>query len=150
MIINPQLKNPNFYVMILTDSGLFIIALLLTYMFRFEFNFAQIDFHQIGHMLRWMIPLKLLIFFSFGLYKGMWRYTSLRDIWSLAGACFVSTALVILTLLIVYRFQGYSRSILFGDGILTFILTGGKRVIIRSFYALSVKQMTNAFTGTNI
>jgi len=150
MIINPQLKNPNFYLMILTDTFLFIIALLLSYMFRFEFNLAHIDFNQIGYLLCWMIPLKLLIFFSFGLYKGMWRYTSLRDIWLLAGASFASTALVILTILVVYRFEGYSRSILFGDGIITFILIGGKRILIRSFFALRTNQLTNVFTETNM
>jgi hypothetical protein len=41
--MNPQLKNPKFYMMILTDVFVFIVALFLSYLIRFEFSFAQID-----------------------------------------------------------------------------------------------------------
>jgi len=94
-----------------------------------------------------MVPLKIIIFLSFGLYSGMWRYTSVRDFWLLAMACFLSTVLVMVIILTITRFKGYSRSVFLADGIITFILAGGVRMAIRSFYALRINPKKNVYTG---
>ena len=79
----------------------------------------------------------------------MWRYTSVRDFWLLARACFLSSVIVILIILIIYRFQGYSRGVFVADVIITFILAGGLRMIIRSFYATRVNSMPNIYLPVN-
>ena len=94
MFVKAQLKNRNFYAMILMDICIFIITLFLSYFFRFDFVLTQVDMKQITNLLLWMVPLKTMIFFLFGLYSGMWRYTGVRDFWKLAQACVVSTILV--------------------------------------------------------
>ena len=129
-----QLKNPKLYFMILADSAIFVFALSAAYLFRFEFTLRQEEFLQIKTVLLWVVPLKLFVFFGFGLYRGMWRYTSIRDFWSLVQACLVSTLLVMAMLLFVYRFEGYSRAVYLLDGGLTFLLTGGLRMVIRSWF----------------
>lgn len=136
-----QFKNPNFYLMVITDVLLFTIALYLSYFFRFDFNFANINFEQIGDLLFWILPLKVFIFFTIGLYRGMWRYTSIRDFWLLIQACFIATVLIMVVILTISRFYGYSRSIFFIDGIFTFVLTGGIRMAIRSFFAMFGNQV---------
>lgn len=138
-----QFKNPNFYLMVITDILIFTISLYGSYFFRFDFTVANIDFSQIGNLLFWIVPLKVLIFFSVGLYRGMWRYTSVRDFWLLAQACFLSTLLIMVILLAVNRFEGYSRSVFIADGMFTFVMTGGVRMAIRSFFAVFGNQMTN-------
>ncbi len=135
MFFNPQLKNPKFYLMILTDGCLFIVSLSLAYLVRFEFILSHINIEQISDLLLWMVPLKLILFLSLGLYRGMWRYTSVRDFWVLARACFLSTALIMMIILATSRFQGYSRGIFVADCVITFFLTGGLRISIRSFFA---------------
>jgi len=120
--------------MILADSAIFVFALSAAYLFRFEFTLRQEEFLQIKTVLLWVVPLKLFVFFGFGLYRGMWRYTSIRDFWSLVQACLVSTLLVMAMLLFVYRFEGYSRAVYLLDGGLTFLLTGGLRMVIRSWF----------------
>lgn len=146
MLIKAQLKNRNFYAMILMDVCIFIITLFLTYVFRFDFVLAQVDMKQVASLLLWMVPLKTVIFFLFGLYSGMWRYTGVRDFWKLAQACVISTMLVMMIILTVYRFQGYSRAVFIGDGIITFMLAGGVRMFIRSFYEKDIKSIKNLFT----
>jgi len=138
-----QFKNPNFYLMVITDVLLFTIALYLSYFFRFDFNFANINFEQIGDLLFWILPLKVFIFFTIGLYRGMWRYTSVKDFWLLIQACFIATVLIMVIILTISRFSGYSRSIFFIDGIFTFVLTGGVRMAIRSFFAMFGNQAMN-------
>lgn len=135
MFIKAQLKNPHFYFMILTDMVLFAMALYGSYLIRYEMLPEPVPFWQIFQLLLWIVPLKVLIFFLFGLYQGMWRYTSVRDFWALGRACLVSTILVILILLAAKRFVGYSRAVFVVDLLLTLVLTGGIRMAIRSYFA---------------
>ena len=147
--MNPQLRNPKFYLMILMDISLFIVALSLSYLIRFEISFAHIDIGQIYSLLLWMVPLKFIIFLSFGLYSGMWRYTSVQDFWHLAQACFLSTLIVMVIILTINRFAGYSRSVFVADGIITFILAGGVRMVIRSYYAVRGNRGTDVYPLVN-
>jgi FlaA1/EpsC-like NDP-sugar epimerase len=135
MFIKAQLKNPHFYFMILTDMVLFVLALYGSYLIRYEMLPEPVPFWQIFELLLWIVPLKVIIFFLFGLYQGMWRYTSVRDFWALGRACLVATILVILILLAAKRVVGYSRAVFVGDLLLTLILTGGIRMAIRSYFA---------------
>lgn len=135
MSINPQLKNPNFYFMIATDAVLFVVSLCLAYLMRFEFIWSHVDLDQLSDLLLWMVPLKSILFLSLGLYRGMWRFTSVRDFWLLARACFLSTALIMMIILATTRFHGFSRGIFVADCVITFFLTGGLRISIRSLFA---------------
>jgi FlaA1/EpsC-like NDP-sugar epimerase len=148
--MNPQLKNPKFYMMIVTDIFVFIVALFLSYQIRFEFSYAQIDIQQIYSLLLWIVPMKFIIFLSIGLYRGMWRYTSVRDFWLLVQACFLATVLVMVIILTINRFEGYSRAVFIIDGFLTFLFAGGVRMFIRSFCALRGNQMANTYPSFNI
>jgi len=74
-------------------------------------------------------------FFLFsGLYRGMWRYTGMHDFWLLARTSFLSTMVIIFVILYSYRFENYSRAVFIMDGFLTFLLTGGLRIMVRSYY----------------
>ena len=130
-----HLKNPFFYLMLLGDAFLFTAALVLAHLFRFEFALAPIYTQQIQSMLLPVLLLKSFTFFWFGLYKGMWRYTSTRDFWRLLQASATSTLLIMTFILIMFRFEGYSRAAFIMDGGLTFLFTGGLRMAIRTFYA---------------
>lgn len=136
MKIYPQLKNPKFYIMILSDALIFALAMVLAYLFRFEFSFNDANIQQIQNLIIWIVPLKFLIFLSSGLYRGMWRYTSIRDFWLLARASLLATLLILAIILYLNRFEGYSRAVFIADGFFTFLLTGGVRMIIRSYYAV--------------
>jgi len=148
--MNPQLKNPKFYLMIVSDVCLFAAALYLSYLIRFEFTLESFYAAQIPTLLLWVIPLKLAVFLVGGLYRGMWRYTSVRDFWLLAKACLLSTMLITMILVIATRFMGYPRSVFIADGIFTFLLTGGARMAIRSFYATRASAMTDAYSPAHI
>jgi hypothetical protein len=67
--MNPQLKNPKFYLMIVSDVCLFAAALYLSYLIRFEFTLESFYAAQISTLLLWVIPLKLAVFLVGGLYN---------------------------------------------------------------------------------
>src|SRR4030065_1320443 len=136
MKINPQFKNPTFYIMILSDALMFVFAIVLAYLFRFEFSLDSNYIQQVKTVIIWIVPLKIIVFFALGIYRGMWRYTSISDFWLLARASLLSTLLIMAILLYTNRFFGYSRAVFIVDGLFTFLLVGGVRIIIRSYYAV--------------
>ena len=59
-----QIKNPQIYLMIVSDSFIFALAIVTAYLFRFDFSFNQINIYQIITVLIWIVPLKLVVFLS--------------------------------------------------------------------------------------
>jgi FlaA1/EpsC-like NDP-sugar epimerase len=138
MNLNPQLKNPKFYFIIFSDVVFFVLALVLAYLFRFEFTLDPSRIQQVQSLLLWIVPLKLILFLFSGLYRGMWRYASTRDLWLLARTSLLASLAIIAIILYLNRFEGYSRAVFIIDGFLTFLFAGGLRMMIRSFYAVYV------------
>ena len=149
MNLHFQLKNPKFYLIIFSDAFFFVIALVAAYLFRFELSLDSANIQQIQNLIIWIVPLKLIIFFSSGLYRGMWRYTSVRDFWLLAQACFLATVIIMVIILTINRFEGYSRAVFIVDGFLTFLFAGGVRIVIRFFYAVRGNQMANIYSSAS-
>ena len=130
-----QLKNRSLYLMVLIEASIFAMAYMGAYLLRFEFAITPRDFHQIMLVIPWLIPLKLVVFSAFGLYKGMWRYSSLHDFWRLAQGCSLSTLLLVETVFFVYGFTDFSPAVFLLDGLIAFVMTGGVRAAIRTYYA---------------
>ena len=134
-----QIRNPKFYLMVVSDALLFVLAHVLAYLFRFEFSWVQHEIQPVYLTLIWLVPLKTFIFYIFGLYRGMWRYTSVWDYWRLAYASLFAMLAGMAIVLYLYRFQGYSRAVFLMDGILTFLLVGGLRLLIRTYFMREVQ-----------
>ena len=129
-----QFRNFHFYLMILADVGLCILSMSLAYLFRFDFYPETRYLLQMPYILSFAVPIKIVTFFFFGLYRGMWRYTDLLDFWRLFQASFVSSLIIVGIILYLHHFQGFPRSVFVLDGILTFILCGSLRVSIRTMF----------------
>lgn len=107
----------------------------LAYLVRFEGNITLQNLEHLKAALPFVVPLKLICFFIFGLYREMWRYTSLADMRNVLKAVAFSSIIIILTILLLYRFQDYSRSVYIIDFVFTFLFVGGVRAAIRLFFA---------------
>ena len=129
-----QCRNRNLYLVLATDVLVFTVALTLAYLLRFDFSPASVYWHQFEISLLILIPAKMLFFFMSGLYQGMWRYTDIRDSWKLFRAVIMAEVVAIALLSFHTRLTGYSRAIFVIDALLTFLLAGGIRVAIRSFF----------------
>ena len=78
--IRNRLTNKNFYILFGLDVVFVIFALLLSVLLRYEFIFPAELFHfvEAGPLIT-ILLIKLAAFSYFGLYRGMWRYTSIWD-----------------------------------------------------------------------
>ena len=125
------IQTKNFYLILLLDCGCVIAAYFLAYFLRFEGEIPLREWVKFKATIPYIVPFKIIIFLGFGLYRGMWRYTSLVDFLNVVKATLVSSGIIILTLLFIYRFEGFPRSVFVLDWILSFIFIGGIRVGIR-------------------
>ena len=135
-----QIKNLNFYIILVGDMALFALAHASAYCIRFEFSIPDTSLEQMFFILPLIIPVKLLIFNAFGLYQGMWRYTSISDMWGLVKATVFSSLVILTAMLIIHRFSGFSRAVFILDGFLTLVFTGGMRLGIRLLYQKKIIQ----------
>lgn len=99
-----RLKNRNFWIMFLGDIVLVALAYFLAYYLRFDGNIPAREISNWVNTVTWIVPLKLVCFLFFGLYKGMWRYTGVYDLENLIKACIASSAIIVSVLAIWVRF----------------------------------------------
>ena len=126
-----QFKNRNFYVILAGDLALFAASLILAYGLRFSLNIPAKDWGRIVFLLPFLLPTKAVVFFLMGVYRGMWRYTSIPDALRLVKASVLATLTVMTALTLVQQFWGYSRSVFVADCIFTVFFCGGFRLAIR-------------------
>ena len=62
--------------MLLTDAVLVSLAYFYAYLLRFDAAIPPKYFTGLAKTVIWIVPLRLLTFYYFGLYRGMYRYTS--------------------------------------------------------------------------
>ena len=117
--------------MILVDACLIVAAHYLSYVLRFEGIIPERELQNFKSAILYILVFKLFTFLMFGLYRGMWRYTSVVDLVNVLKATITSSVGIVLVVLFIYRFQGFPRSVFIIDWILTFLLVSGTRVIIR-------------------
>ena len=105
------------------------VAWYLAYWLRFNTEIPAYNIpNMIGSML-WVVPLQGVAFFSFGMYRGMWRYASVPDLKRIAMAVIASTLLIILTLLLLpHQEPPVPRSVILLDPILLILFLGGSRI----------------------
>ncbi|WP_084184747.1 polysaccharide biosynthesis protein [Desulfonatronum thiodismutans] len=131
-----QFKNPKLYVMFLTDGLLFALAMVLSYLIRFDFHVDDLYQAQMIHLVMIALPLKLVVFTVFGLYRGMWRYTGLGDLWHVVQAALISSLLLVALMFTWNRLEGYPRTVFVLDAAFTMLFAGGLRMVIRSGYTM--------------
>jgi FlaA1/EpsC-like NDP-sugar epimerase len=125
------IRTKNFYLIVAVDICLLVGAYWLSYLIRFEGKIPGQEWSTLVSTLPYIVGFQFFTFFMFGLYKGMWRYTSLVDLLNLLKATLTSSFGIMLAVLFMFRFQGFARSVFIIDGMLTFIFIGGFRVTIR-------------------
>lgn len=128
----------NFWVVLFADILLIVLSHILAYSVRFDFQISD-EFSRIITLFPFLVMVKIPVFYFFGLYRGMWRYTSITDLLNIFKAICVSSGFIIMSVLYLNRFEGFSRSVFFMDGVFCFLLICAHRGVIR--YVLEDGEM---------
>ena len=125
--------NPRTVTIILHDILVATLAWLGAYWLRFNLEMpAEFSSAALSTLL-WVVPLQALVFWRFGLYRGIWRFASLPDLKRIVLAVGVA-ALLIPVVLVLFRVTTVvPRSVLILDPLLLVIVMGGSRLSYRAW-----------------
>ncbi|MEW6589800.1 MAG: nucleoside-diphosphate sugar epimerase/dehydratase [Pseudomonadota bacterium] len=125
--------NPRTLVIILHDIVVAALAWLGAYWLRFNLEVPP-EFRDAAFAtLLWVVPLQAVVFWRFGLYRGIWRFASLPDLKRIVFAVGLA-AVLIPVVLILFRVQAVvPRSVLILDPLLLVMLMGGSRLAYRAW-----------------
>jgi UDP-GlcNAc:undecaprenyl-phosphate GlcNAc-1-phosphate transferase len=142
------LKNKSLYAFLIDVSykrRIFEVLLDLVLIILAYWSAYAVKFGAFSHSAAWNLFLRtlpVLVFFKMatflvlGVYRGIWRYTSLDDLIVFTKAVVVSSILSVLVLLFAFRFEGFSRTVFFIDGIVMLMFLAGSRMAFRLFRQL--------------
>ncbi|MFA5779107.1 MAG: nucleoside-diphosphate sugar epimerase/dehydratase [Elusimicrobiota bacterium] len=126
IIVN--LRRP---LIVLLHLCLILIAYIFAFNLRFEFKLLPEDFKVMLRTLPLLIIIKLLFFYFFGVFSGLWRYVSIGDLWDIILANFLSSVAFTLSVLFYHTFYGYPRSVFIIDFILCTVFVSSVRFFTR-------------------
>jgi FlaA1/EpsC-like NDP-sugar epimerase len=124
----------NLFIIIAVDILLVCASMATAYLVRFEFSIPAYFSSLLVRSLPWIIATKLICFYFFSLYRGMWRFTSIVDLLNIIKAASAGSLILIAVILFRSGFVGYPRSVFVIDWFLTILLVSGFRIGVRLFF----------------
>ena len=128
-------------LLVILDLGIVAFSYYLAYRLRFDGPEFRIFFKSFLKSLPVIIAVKLLVFYSTGIYRGFWQYISTPDVFLYVRSSFLATLLSITSVTILYRFNAFSKGVFVVDLILTTLFLLGTRGSFRLFKEI-VKRKT--------
>ena len=119
---------------LLADLAVVVIAYLLAFVLRFD-GVRRIPVQHISQfwLFLWVLPiLRIVANAAWGLYRHVWRYVGTRDVVSIALATFTGSAIFALLVLMTGQ-QGFPRSVIGIEFLLSLVLMMGARVLWRAW-----------------
>jgi UDP-GlcNAc:undecaprenyl-phosphate GlcNAc-1-phosphate transferase len=114
-----------------------VILILLAYWCAYAVKFGALSGSTAWKLFLRTLPVlvfvKMAAFLVMGVYRGIWRYTSLDDLIVFAKAVVLSSVLSVMAVLFAFRFEGFSRTVFMIDAILMFMFLAGSRMAFRLF-----------------
>ena len=132
--VTPSFFHRNFFLILCLDIVLLCAAWYCAHLLRFNFEIPLETSVLLTHSLPLIVLIKLVIFYFFDLYRGMWRYTSVSDFFDVFKAAGLSSLIIVTVFLFSQRFASFSRSVFVIDWGLTVFFIVGIRGCIRLFW----------------
>ena len=133
---------------VLLDLVLIILAYWSAYAIKFG-PFSKSPAWQLFlRTLPVLVFVKMSAFLVMGVYRGIWRYTSIGDLIVFAKAVALSSIGSLLAVLFAFRFEGFSRTVFAIDAVIMFLLLAGSRMAFRLFR--QILPANNGRTGRRV
>jgi UDP-GlcNAc:undecaprenyl-phosphate/decaprenyl-phosphate GlcNAc-1-phosphate transferase len=121
---------------VLLDVVLIILAYWSAYAIQFGALAESPAWKLFLRTLPVLVFVKMATFLVMGVYRGLWRYTSLDDLIVFVKAVLLSSVASVLVVLFAFRFVGFSRTVFLIDGLLMLMFLAGSRMAFRLFRLL--------------
>ena len=118
-----------------------ILAWIIAFWLRFNLDIPSIFVTPLIESLLWVTPLQAVVFWRFGLYRGIWRFASLPDLKRILIAIGITTLAVPATV-VMLQLQ-VPRSVMVLDPLLLALIMGGSRVAYRMWKERTLHTLTD-------
>src|SRR3984893_8419055 len=112
---------------------LFTLSYYGSFLLRFDFR-PNVDYQLLFvRTLPVVVAVEILMFYAFGLLRGWWRYAGMSDAQDICEASLTSAVVLYVLSEWILRVEGYPRSVLAINLLLTVIFVGGSRFAVRAY-----------------
>lgn len=109
-----------------------IAAWFVAYWLRFNFDIPEFFVRSMFESWPWVVAVQALVFLMVGLYRGIWRYASMADLYRIVLAAGLS-AMAIAMVMVFIQVPNVPRSVLLIDPLLLVVAMGGSRFAYRGW-----------------
>lgn len=120
-----------FPIAAIVQSTLIVLANYLAFLIRFEGRIPGPELHLFFTTVPILLVVRLVFFYPFRLYRGLWRYVSILDLQSIAASVTLSSGAWWLFSKFIPGFSSYPLSVLILDWLLCLMFLGGARLVRR-------------------
>ena len=114
-----------------------LVLIILAYWSSYAIKFGPFSNSPQWQLFIRSIPIVLFVkmstFLVMGVYRGLWKYTSIDDLIVFAKAVILSSIASVIIILFTFRFEGFSRAVFVIDGVLMVFFLAGSRMAFRLF-----------------
>ncbi len=121
-LYNNFLTNWRSFGAFLHDVFVAIVAWLLAFLFRFNFEIPSNFYIHLTETIFWVVAVQVAMFVVYGLYQGVWRFASIADLKRIIKAVATAAAVVALLILMVHPSVVVPRTVLILDPLLLILL----------------------------
>lgn len=116
---------------VLNDLAIIVLSYYAAFLLRFDGVLYQPYYWRFLASLPLMIAVQAGMLLVLGLYRGLWRYTSMSDLGTVLRAVGGAWVASIVALVLTFRLEGFSRGVLLMDAVLLLVGIGGSRIFFR-------------------
>jgi FlaA1/EpsC-like NDP-sugar epimerase len=117
-------------------------AWFMAFQLRFNFDIPTNFIQSLWITMAIAVPIQMLLFVRFGLYRGIWRFASIPDLKRIVLAALAS-AVLITALLLIVNIVIIPRSVLLLNPLLLILFMGGSRFAYRAWQEHRLYGVTN-------
>jgi UDP-N-acetylmuramyl pentapeptide phosphotransferase/UDP-N-acetylglucosamine-1-phosphate transferase len=123
------------------DLAFIAVSYVLSYYLRLNFRFPQGgETSSMLISLPIVIVIRTAVFYYYGLYRSIWRYTTFDDLVRMAKAVSVGSAIMVVLFTLLFRFKSFPRSVFMIDWFILIVFMTGSRVAARWFHELPSRE----------
>jgi UDP-GlcNAc:undecaprenyl-phosphate GlcNAc-1-phosphate transferase len=124
-----------------------VVLIILSYWSAYAIKFGPLSGSPAWKLFLRTLPVlvfvKMCAFLVMGVYRGIWRYTSIDDLIVFAKAVVLSSIASVIVVLFAFRFEGFSRTVFILDGAIMFLFLTGSRMAFRLFRQILPSHSSN-------
>ncbi|MCH7549949.1 MAG: hypothetical protein IH969_10520, partial [Candidatus Krumholzibacteriota bacterium] len=119
-------------------ADIFLIALAYVgaYVLRLNFQFTGAEGEAMLRALPIVLVVRTAVFLKYGLYRGVWKYTSVSDVVRVIKAVTTGSVIILTTVVFLYRFIAFPRTLFIIEYFLLIIFILGARFSMRLFHEI--------------